>query len=64
MPNGTGNYPSFSLHSNLNTDLDALGCNPWTYYAATALQFLGDENPPSLSMRMPFRLDTGAWISA
>src|SRR5262249_52191861 len=62
MSNGGPDNPSLCICQGAVRGLRRLGCDPTFYYAATALELLG-EDPTRPSQPLPFRLDTGTGIS-
>lgn len=53
----------FRIRGTDNEDLRKLGCSPWVYYATTNLYFSSSGRNPKISLLLPFRLDTGAFVS-
>jgi hypothetical protein len=64
MSNGGQPAPSFRIITKENGELRNFGCSPWEYQAVTSLLFLGSGRNLKPSWRLPFRLDTGAFVSA
>jgi hypothetical protein len=60
----TPHRPFFYIGHGENDDLQAQGCLPWVYYAATLLQLVDRTNQQKRSVPLTFRLDTGAFTSA
>lgn len=56
--------PFFCIGFGENDDLQATGCRPWVYYAATLLPMVDRDDPEHRSAALDFRLDTGAFASA
>jgi hypothetical protein len=64
MSNGTGPYPRFRIVARENGDLLTRGCYPWLCYAATMLRLVTRGRHPRASRPLPFRLETGTFVSA
>jgi hypothetical protein len=64
MSNGGGSGPRFNARGRWNSTLSGLGCTAWTTSLATAIEFVTRRANPRVSPKLPFVLDTGAFVSA
>ena len=64
MSNAGHFHPRFRIVAGRDRRLQELGLSPFVYHAAVNLQLLGRARTARVSMRLPFRLDTGAFASA
>ena len=63
MSNGGQPNPRLRIDQDFHKDLERLGCYPWSFHAGIMLQFIGTRSRDIPSPRLPFRLDTGAFVS-
>src|SRR5262245_16825801 len=63
MPPAARRPPWFAIRASRSTLLEEQGCSPWVFEAVTLLCLLKGKKRIQHSVPLPFRLDTGAFVS-